>query len=102
MIDRFGQLENELAPIVIMLFGSVMLVSAVHPAKAFKPIEVTPFGITMLVTFLLFWNAPFPMEVTASPLVFAGITTVPPRVHEETVRLEPLVVKEIGGVLSNV
>ena len=47
-----------------------------HPLKALLPMEVTPAGITMLVSDLHSPKVPLPMEVT-----LAGITMLVSDVH---------------------
>ena len=54
----------------VTLFGMLMLVKLLHPQNASAPMDVTLSGMLMLVKLLQLQNAYSPMDVTLS-----GITT---------------------------
>lgn len=48
ILDMLPQFQNALAPIEVTEFGIVMLVKLLHPEKAEEPIEITDTGMVML------------------------------------------------------
>ena len=62
-------LEKALLPIEVTLFGMVILVRPLQDSKALFPIEVTLFGMVILVSELQLLKAPVPIEVTPSGIV---------------------------------
>src|SRR5438876_322443 len=68
----------------VTLSGMVRMVKLVQELKAYRPMRMTPLGITKLVklsgivtplTPVLWLNAPSPMLVTGSPFVALGMIT---------------------------
>ena len=70
------QFSNAETPILVTLFGMVILVKPVHLKKAFDPMPVIPSGIITLVIDALSLNAFEPIDTTLKPFIFAGMLTV--------------------------
>ena len=68
---RSVQPSNTLLPILVTLFGMVMLVKSVQLSNADSPMLVTLLGIVMSVKLLQPENAPFPMLVTLPGIVMS-------------------------------
>ncbi len=69
MLVRFSHTQNAYFPIEVTLFGIVMFVRLSQPLNTLSPIEVILFGIVMLVRFLQTLNAQSPIEVTLFGIV---------------------------------
>lgn len=73
---RLLQLLNVCLPILVTLFGMIILVKLLHPRNAESSMVVTLFGIVILVILVQSRNASVPILVTGRPKV-EGIIKLP-------------------------
>ena len=76
MLAKLLHQANAYPPMLVTLFGIVMLVTLLQPENALLPILVTLSGIVMLVTLLQSTNAIFIMRVVPFGIV---ITVLSPK-----------------------